>query len=1824
MKKTLLLPLLLFVTAMAAQNNPDFYVASNGVTCMCPDAAIGDTGTVEIDGVSKTFTKRTREQLDALIKADVTDPQIALTCTSGITDMSFMFFEVINFNQNIGSWDTSNTTNMRYMFSKASSFNQNIGSWNTLNVTDMSFMFNKATSFNQDIGSWDTSNVADMRYMFSSASAFNQGIGNWDTSNVSDMSFMFSEASSFNEDIGSWDTSNVSDMNFMFTDASAFNKDISGWCVEQIATAPLDFSISSALEQANQPNWGASCSTDFYIASNGVTCMCPDAAIGDKGTVEIDGVSKTFTKRSREQLRTLISSNPQDPQIALTCTSGITDMSNLFAQVTTFNQDISSWDTSNITNMFSMFSEASSFNQNIGSWDTSNVTDMSFMFSGATDFNQNIGSWDTSNTTNMRYMFSEASSFNQNIGSWNTLNVTDMSFMFNKATSFNQDIGSWDTSNVADMRYMFSSASAFNQGIGNWDTSNVSDMSFMFSEASSFNEDIGSWDTSNVSDMNFMFTDASAFNKDISGWCVEQIATAPLDFSISSALEQANQPNWGASCSTDFYIASNGVTCMCPDAAIGDTGTVEIDGVSKTFTKRSRQQLDALIDDNPQDPQIAFTCTSGITDMSELFNGISSFNQNISSWDTSSVTTMVDLFFGATSFNQDIGDWDVSNVTNMNYMFDEAESFNQYIGDWDTSNVTSMIGMFDGAFIFNQDIGSWDTSKVTDMTDIFFGATSFNQNIGDWDVSNVTNMNYMFDEAESFNQYIGDWDTSSVTSMKGMFDGASAFNQDIGSWDTSSVTDMTDMFYGATLFNQDIGDWDTSSVTIMKYMFDDATAFNQDIGGWDTSNVTDMYGLFDDASSFNQDIGSWDTSNVTDMTDMFSGATSFNKDISGWCVEQITTAPTGFSANSALEQANQPNWGAPCTTDFYIASNGVTCMCPDAAIGDTGTVEIDGVSKTFTKRSREQLEALISNNPQDPQIALTCTSAITNMRGLFEFTSFNQDIGSWDTSNVTEMAAMFSFASDFNQDIGSWDTSNVTEMASMFSRATNFNQNIGNWDTSNVTTMSRMFDGATSFNQNIGNWDTSNVVKMAGMFAGASSFNQDISNWDTSNVTDMYGLFEDASSFDQNIGSWDTSNVTRMSFMFFRAINFNQNIGNWNTSNVTNMRAMFSNASSFDQNIGSWDTSNVTDMGFMFYNATRFNQDVGSWNTSNVSDMNFMFTDASAFNKDISGWCVEQITTAPDNFSTNSALVEAFKPDWGAACAIRWTGAIDAAFNNLGNWDSEALPDATTGILILGNAAHMPIISQNNVVGDLQLTANASLTIEAGNSLSVKGNIKNNGSLVFKSDTTGDSYFDVFTGTASGIGNVTIEKFYPARRAFRFVASPVNGGSIFNNWQDAGGNSSGIGTQITGAQGIVGDYDATTGMDYTTSGSPSMFKLNSTTGWDAITNTKDINLEVGVPYRLMIRGDRGVDLSDNVAPPAATTLVSTGELALGDLSYTFPSYTGTQENAVTVAFIANPYQSKIDVSDLLAANNNADNAKLWVWDPMVNRRGAYVVIDDLSSGNGVATPTISTATKFIEPGQSFFIQTTVENPTINFTESMKDNTTDINAGIESENQRSELVLNLQDAANESIDGLRIRFSNAYDSGLDSSDITKFTNIDESIATINSNQLLAVEHRALPVENEEIPLSTNNWRNESYSFTVNLKNLDDYQVFLEDRFSRKQTLLENDTSYSFTVDQSNAASKDEERFYLSFKLQTLGQGTVDSASLTMYPNPVKDQLNIELDGQERLVQVSLYNMLGQSVLVSTKSSIDVSQLAAGIYTVKVQASNGMLTQKVVKE
>ena len=82
----------------------------------------------------------------------------------------------------------------------------NIGYWNTIYINNMTNLFYNKSQFNDNIEDWNTSNVTDMFCTFHSAKSFNQSLNNWNINNVTYMHGMFYNATSFNLDnCNDWD-----------------------------------------------------------------------------------------------------------------------------------------------------------------------------------------------------------------------------------------------------------------------------------------------------------------------------------------------------------------------------------------------------------------------------------------------------------------------------------------------------------------------------------------------------------------------------------------------------------------------------------------------------------------------------------------------------------------------------------------------------------------------------------------------------------------------------------------------------------------------------------------------------------------------------------------------------------------------------------------------------------------------------------------------------------------------------------------------------------------------------------------------------------------------------------------------------------------------------------------------------------------------------------------------------------------------------------------------------------------------------------------------------------------------------------------------------------------------------------------------------------------------------------------------------------------------------------------------------------------------------------------------------------------------------------
>lgn len=87
-----------------------------------------------------------------------------------------------------------------------------------------------------------------------------------------------------------------------------------------------------------------------------------------------------------------------------------------------------------------------------------------------------------------------------------------------------------------------------------------------------------------------------------------------------------------------------------------------------------------------------------------------------------------------------------------------------------------------------------------------------------------------------------------------------------------------------------------------------------------------------------------------------------------------------------------------------------------------------------------------------------------------------------------------------------------------------------------------------------------------------------------------------------------------------------------------------------------------------------------------------------------------------------------------------------------------------------------------------------------------------------------------------------------------------------------------------------------------------------------------------------------------------------------------------------------------------------------------------------------------------------------------------------------------------------------------------------------------------------------------------------------------------------------------------------KNTTLGNSKFEKSNVKLYPNPVKNRLNIEANGS--INKVSVYNLLGQEVLKASPKSgsttLQTSQLQKGVYVVKTDIDGIITTSKIVKE
>lgn len=629
-----------------------------------------------------------------------------------------------------------------------------------------------------------------------------------------------------------------------------------------------------------------------------------------------------------------------------------------------------------------------------------------------------------------------------------------------------------------------------------------------------------------------------------------------------------------------------------------------------------------------------------------------------------------------------------------------------------------------------------------------------------------------------------------------------------------------------------------------------------------------------------------------------------------------------------------------------------------------------------------------------------------------------------------------------------------------------------------------------------------------------------------------------------------------------------------------------------------------------------------------------------------------------------------------------WTGTTSNVWTLAGNWNN-GVPDGTYNVII-PNVVTPPAIAATQSVRDLTVNASASISIANTFNLQVGGNLTHNGSITGLGTlalnggntqaltgigtinnltinntsgatiTSGGGNAQSITGTltltagafaTNGLltlksnavttariaaitggsinGDITVERYIPAKRAFRFLASPVTTTStINNNWQEAGSNTAGFGTHITGLSG------ASNGFDATTTNNASLFTFNAgLQAWAAVTNTNVNTLTAGTGYRLLVRGDRTINLA--LASPTATSTVlrSKGTIVSG----------ATSSNGLSTAIngfslVGNPYPSPIDWESVTKSNIYT---VYYVWDATLtgtNGRGAYVAYNGTTHLNNNPSSLVD---KNIQMGQAVFVQTIANGAaSLNFSETNKTatNTAVFRTSSTMPSISVQLFVDKPTQNTTSADGATVVFDNNFNSGYGLEDALKLSNLDENISFVNKGNLLSIDGRPKPSVNDTLQIELSQLGSSNYTLRFNtalLNNIaSDVTAYVLDKQTKTKTALVNDGQLDMPFSTS-AVVTDKSRFVLMFEQNKLAP-IVSNTQLQLYPNPASDQVQVLFSNQIELnTTISITDNLGAKIssynlgkVKTVNEILNLKSLSKGVYYITLNNGNELKTAKLV--
>ena len=496
---------------------------------------------------------------------------------------------------------------------------------------------------------------------------------------------------------------------------------------------------------------------------------------------------------------------------------------------------------------------------------------------------------------------------------------------------------------------------------------------------------------------------------------------------------------------------------------------------------------------------------------------------------------------------------------------------------------------------------------------------------------------------------------------------------------------------------------------------------------------------------------------------------------------------------------------------------------------------------------------------------------------------------------------------------------------------------------------------------------------------------------------------------------------------------------------------------------------------------------------------------------------------------------------------------------------------------------------------NITVASGKSFTIEKTGAVTMSGNFSNAGTFILNSDS--DEFSSLIIG-GSVTGNITYNRYVNSvgTNEWDLIGAPVSGQSI-NSFVTA--NTSTLATN--GATKAIGYYNNTD---------------NTWTNYTTSTIVGAGNFPLGKGFQMATNAN-GTGILSFTGAPTATN--QTWTIIDNDAAN---SGAGTRWNLV-----ANPFPSYI------YGNANADSSHNFLTVNSDKLNDSYEAIYGYDAdGSGYTVYNNTSAALRLAPGQAFMVASdNAENDTISFTTAMRTTTggDDLIVGRDPIDS-FELVLKLYEGDSEIDhtkfyfgDGLSLNLDPGYDAGhfnQGASLMSRLVEEDEGVGlVINAMGIESANDVVIPIElNRE---AGNNFRISIGTFNIDTA----INVYLEDNVQETMTLL-NDQDFELTAENELSGVG---RFFIHLTETLL---SIDDKIETNYLNVFKADVNnfITVEGlanQSNGTKLRLYTIRGKEVTFTTlnntnnKQTISTQGLSTGIYIVKLESGNILLTKKL---